>query len=86
MPAGADTHGEVLDPLAAGEPPPGPSDTRGSIVDLEVREQLGPDRPLRTEGRNLSEPIEPETVGGEDNPEGRARNRRVEISFDEPQG
>ncbi len=44
---------------------------------------LGAGRDITTEGRNFSEPVVLETVGGEDDPSGRARNRRVEISFDE---
>jgi outer membrane protein OmpA-like peptidoglycan-associated protein len=40
-------------------------------------------RDITTEGRNFSEPIAEETINGEDNPQGRARNRRVEITFDE---
>ncbi len=36
-----------------------------------------------TEGRSSSEPVAPETVSGADDPTGRARNRRVEISFAE---
>jgi OmpA-OmpF porin, OOP family len=37
-------------------------------------------RPVTTEGRGESEPVAPETVNGQDDPAGRARNRRVEIT------
>lgn len=38
---------------------------------------------LRVEGRGEAEPVAPnETDDGEDNPDGRARNRRVELTFD----
>ena len=33
-------------------------------------------------GKGESEPVEPNTVGGEDNPEGRALNRRVEVRWE----
>lgn len=35
--------------------------------------------PMRTEGRGESQPVAPNTVNGQDNPEGRQRNRRVEV-------
>lgn len=36
---------------------------------------------VTTEGRGEREPVAPNEAGGEDSPEGRARNRRVTISF-----
>jgi OmpA-OmpF porin, OOP family len=60
------------------------SERRAEAVADVLRERLDDDRTIATEGRNFSEPIAEETVNGQDNPEGRARNRRVEISFDEP--
>jgi len=36
---------------------------------------------VATDGRGAAEPVEPNTVNGKDNPEGRAKNRRVEIEF-----
>jgi len=36
---------------------------------------------VTTEGRGEREPVAPNEAGGKDSPEGRARNRRVSISF-----
>lgn len=57
------------------------SEQRAASVADVLRAGLGPARPLITEGRNFSEPVAPETVNGQDNPAGRAQNRRVEITF-----
>lgn len=50
-----------------------------------VASALRPDLParftIRARGYGESRPVEPNTEGGEDNPAGRARNRRVTISF-----
>lgn len=35
--------------------------------------------PMQVEGRGESEPVAPNTIDGRDNPEGRQKNRRVEI-------
>jgi outer membrane protein OmpA-like peptidoglycan-associated protein len=35
--------------------------------------------PIRTEGRGEADPVAPNTVDGRDNPEGRQKNRRVEV-------
>jgi outer membrane protein OmpA-like peptidoglycan-associated protein len=59
------------------------SERRAEAVAQVLRRQLDGGRDITTEGRNFSEPIAEETINGEDNPRGRARNRRVEISFDE---
>lgn len=59
------------------------SEQRAAAVAGLLREQLGEDRTIAAAGRNFSDPLEPERVGEEDNPEGRARNRRVEITFEE---
>lgn len=40
-----------------------------------------PDLVLEVAGFGMSQPVEPNTVDGEDNPEGRAQNRRVEIRY-----
>lgn len=52
------------------------SDQRAAAVAAVLQTRLGPDRPLVTEGRGETEPVAPETVGGEDDPAGRALNRR----------
>lgn len=59
------------------------SERRAAAVATVLEGSLGAGRDITTEGRNFSEPVAPETVGGEDDPGGRAQNRRVEISFDE---
>lgn len=41
-----------------------------------------PDLQLQVEGFGMDEPVEPNERNGEDNPEGRALNRRVEVRFD----
>ncbi|KRE37532.1 hypothetical protein ASG73_07640 [Janibacter sp. Soil728] len=41
-----------------------------------------PELTVTTKGRGSADPVEPNRKGGEDNPEGRAQNRRVEISYD----
>ncbi|WP_068253174.1 OmpA family protein [Janibacter corallicola] len=41
-----------------------------------------PDLDTTARGRGSADPVAPNTKGGEDNPEGRAQNRRVEISHD----
>jgi OOP family OmpA-OmpF porin len=61
------------------------SERRAEAVARVLRRQIDDGRDITTEGRNFSEPIAPETIDGEDNPRGRARNRRVEISFEEPE-
>jgi OOP family OmpA-OmpF porin len=60
------------------------SERRAGAVAEAIRNRLDAGRTITTEGRNFSEPVAPETIDGEDNPRGRARNRRVEISFEEP--
>lgn len=59
------------------------SERRAEAVAEAIRAELGDGRTIATEGRNSAEPVAPETVGGEDDPAGRARNRRVAITFAE---
>lgn len=59
------------------------SEQRAASVARALRRELPPGRRIRTAGRNFSEPVAPNELNGEDNPAGRARNRRVEIAFDE---
>jgi OOP family OmpA-OmpF porin len=56
---------------------------RAESVARALRAALGADAPgLDTEGRGESEPVAPNTKSdGSDNPRGRARNRRVIVSF-----
>ena len=41
-----------------------------------------PDLDTTARGRGSADPVAPNRKGGEDNPEGRAKNRRVEITHD----
>ena len=43
-----------------------------------------PDLQFQVSGRGASEPVAPNQIAGHDNPEGRARNRRVTITFTAP--
>ncbi len=53
---------------------------RAAAVAAAVR-AARPDLVLTVTGRGEAEPVEPNTLGGEDNPAGRSKNRRVEIRF-----
>lgn len=55
-------------------------DRAGTVAD--VIEAARPDLVLEVEGFGETDPVEPNEVDGEDNPEGRALNRRVEIRYD----
>ncbi len=47
----------------------------------DVVEEERDDLDLTVTGKGESDPVEPNTQGGEDNPEGREKNRRVEIRY-----
>jgi outer membrane protein OmpA-like peptidoglycan-associated protein len=86
--AGAGGAADVLvvghtDGIGSREYNQGLSERRAAAVAAVLGDRLGAGRNIITEGRNFSEPVAPETANGEDDPEARARNRRVEISFDE---
>jgi outer membrane protein OmpA-like peptidoglycan-associated protein len=59
------------------------SQRRAKAVARALRTALGAAAPaLKTEGRGESEPVAPNTKDdGSDNPRGRARNRRVTVTF-----
>ncbi|MEV5328774.1 OmpA family protein [Nonomuraea sp. NPDC052634] len=58
------------------------SERRAQAVLDHLRRLLGTEYEYRAAGKGESEPIAPNTrKDGSDNPEGRARNRRVEISY-----
>lgn len=60
----------------------GLSTRRARAVQAELRRALGGGAPpVSARGRGESDPVAANTEGGEDNPAGRARNRRVVISF-----
>lgn len=54
------------------------SSRRAEAVRAFLAEQL-PDASFTAEGVGEAQPVAPETIDGQDNPEGRAANRRVEI-------
>jgi OmpA-OmpF porin, OOP family len=54
---------------------------RAATVSAALRAGLPGGIAIRSRGFGESRPVEPNTVGGEDNPEGRAKNRRVTIRF-----
>lgn len=56
------------------------SEARADAV-ADLISQVRPDLTLQAEGFGESDPVESNEVGGEDNPEGRAANRRVEIRY-----
>ncbi|ATG51062.1 hypothetical protein CFK38_05590 [Brachybacterium vulturis] len=56
------------------------SEERADAV-ADLISQVRPDLSLQAEGFGESDPVESNEVGGEDNPEGRAANRRVEIRY-----
>lgn len=57
------------------------SDRRATAVEDAIT-QARPDLDTTAEGHGSADPVAPNREGGEDNPEGRARNRRVEITVD----
>ena len=64
------------------------SDERNAELSLEraqavadVIAEVRPDLDLDVQGFGPDQPVADNTIGGEDNPEGRAQNRRVEIRY-----
>ncbi|TRO92006.1 OmpA family protein [Glycocaulis profundi] len=58
------------------------SERRAESVAAVLSEVLGAEREIEQEGRSFHDPVAEDTrPDGEDDPEGRARNRRVEIVF-----
>lgn len=57
------------------------SERRAEAV-ADILEDARPDLELNVKGFGEMEPLEPNEKGGEDNPEGRAANRRVEIRYE----
>jgi OmpA-OmpF porin, OOP family len=56
------------------------SERRARAVAAVIRRARG-DLRLDVSGYGEAQPVEPNEVGGEDNPEGRAANRRVEVRY-----
>jgi outer membrane protein OmpA-like peptidoglycan-associated protein len=56
---------------------------RAESVRAELARTAGALR-IEATGRGEADPVQPNTKNGEDNPEGRAENRRVEITFQGP--
>jgi OOP family OmpA-OmpF porin len=59
----------------------GLSRRRAAAVSEALRAALPSGITIRARGRGESQPVAPNTQGGEDNPAGRARNRRVTITY-----
>lgn len=59
----------------------GLSRRRAAAVSQALRAELPAGMAVTARGHGEADPIAPNTQGGEDNPAGRARNRRVTISF-----
>ncbi len=57
------------------------SERRARAVADVLRPLLDAGRGLKVIGRGESQPVAPNETQGEDNPSGRARNRRVELTF-----
>ncbi len=57
------------------------SERRAEAV-ADILEDVRPDLELQVTGFGEMEPVEPNEQNGEDNPEGRALNRRVEIRYE----
>ncbi|MBB4930239.1 outer membrane protein OmpA-like peptidoglycan-associated protein [Lipingzhangella halophila] len=67
---GADSHNQPL------------SQDRAEAVERELDELVtGVDITYEVEGHGSADPVAPNEIDGEDNPEGREKNRRVEIRF-----
>lgn len=56
------------------------SEARAEAVAAAIRE-VRPDLQLEVRGFGESQPVAPNEQGGQDNPDGRAQNRRVEIRY-----
>lgn len=57
---------------------------RAKAVAAVLRAGTSPGAQVTTDGRGEKDPAAPNEVGGEDSSEGRAKNRRVSISFTAP--
>ncbi|WP_239647337.1 OmpA family protein [Nocardiopsis baichengensis] len=58
------------------------SEQRAEAVEKELASLLdGVDVTFETEGHGSADPVAPNQIDGEDNPEGREKNRRVEIRY-----
>lgn len=77
--AAVDVHGHT-DSIDTDEYNQDLSERRAEAV-AAILEEVRPDLELQVEGFGESEPVEPNEVDGEDNPQGRALNRRVEIRY-----
>jgi len=60
------------------------SNQRAKAAGEVLRAALATGTQITTEGRGAKEPVAPNSEGGKDSPEGRAKNRRVTVSFTAP--
>lgn len=58
------------------------SKRRAEAVEQWLAANGGGMPPMEVEGRGESDPVAPNTINGQDNPEGRQKNRRVEVLLD----
>ncbi|MCP2336648.1 OmpA family protein [Actinomadura rupiterrae] len=58
------------------------SQKRADVVAAELRRLIGGKADITAKGYGSSRPVAPNTANGKDNPDGRAKNRRVEITFE----
>ncbi len=54
---------------------------RAEAVAAVLRAGTPPGTQVTTDGRGEKDPVAPNEVGGKDSPDGRAKNRRVSVSF-----
>ncbi len=57
------------------------SNQRAQAAGAVLKSALRAGPPVTTEGRGAKDPVAPNSTGGKDDPEGRAKNRRVTVSF-----
>jgi OOP family OmpA-OmpF porin len=75
------------DSLGTDEHNQGLSEARAESVRADLAGRLGPGFTLQASGKGETEPVAPnQNDDGTDNPDGRARNRRVEISYQKSGG
>jgi outer membrane protein OmpA-like peptidoglycan-associated protein len=57
------------------------SQQRADAVKTALAEVIGPSLVLEVDAKGEAEPVAPNDIEGRDNPDGRARNRRVTVSY-----
>jgi outer membrane protein OmpA-like peptidoglycan-associated protein len=57
------------------------SQQRAEAVKTALAEHAGPSLVLEVDAKGEAEPVAPNDIEGRDNPDGRARNRRVTVTY-----